>query len=254
MRILKTIDALREYQASIHACSLGFVPTMGSLHVGHAELLMRSIQENTATLLSIFVNPTQFDEVSDFEHYPRDLKDDLSLANALGVNAVFLPSVEIMYPEPYFKVTCEHPFSHIMEGKERPSHFDGVCTIVLKLLNLIKPDKAYFGEKDYQQYAIVRDLAMDFFLRSEIILCPTTRQASGMPFSSRLQRLSEENKALAAQFFEILHQHITSPLDLLKATLENTGIDVEYLEDHQQRRFIAACIGDVRLIDNIELG
>jgi pantoate--beta-alanine ligase len=189
---IETKEAWRSIQNQLGDLRIGLVATMGALHEGHRSLLERSVRENDITVLTVFVNPTQFNESQDLEAYPRRLEEDLQIAQACGVHYLFAPSVEEMYgANEHFRMT-EHHFSHGMEGAHRPGHFDGVLTIVLKLLNLIPADRAYFGEKDYMQYQLVSEMAKAFFLKTEIVPCPIVRAASGLALSSRNLNLSPE--------------------------------------------------------------
>lgn len=227
--------------------SLGFVPTMGNLHDGHASLYERCKKENTYTSASIFINPTQFNQRDDFTHYPRTLEADLKLLEKLGVDFCLLPNEQSIYADHYRFQVQETELTQIMEGKQRPGHFNGVLTVVLKLLNLVRPQRAYFGEKDYQQFQLISDMVSAFFLDIEIIPCPTIREESGLAFSSRNNRLSPEERRLAEQFARLFHQE---PLSSVISKLEEIGVVVEYIEEHQGRRFAAVKVGEIRLIDN----
>lgn len=247
----------RRVTASGH--SLGFVPTMGALHSGHAELLRQSLAENAVTALSIFVNPTQFNDTSDLEQYPRTLEADLALAEKLGVQAVFLPDASSMYPDDGDYRLDEQRLSRILEGAHRPGHFSGVLTIVMKLLLLTAPNRAYFGEKDYQQYVLIKRLAEAFFLReslgTEIVLSPLVREESGLALSSRNQRLSDEGRRTAARLYQIIRR-VTEPEEAAHRIAES-GMTVEYLTDTDElspgspRRYAAVQLEGVRLIDNL---
>lgn len=252
MEIFKDLNDWRLMRQSLPVShSLGFVPTMGNLHNGHASLYEKCHQENQYTVASIFVNPTQFNNREDFTHYPRTLEQDLSLLESLHVDFCILPEEKTMYPEGYRYQISEHDISLAMEGKHRPGHFTGMLTIVMKLLNLVKPNRAYFGEKDYQQYQLIRDMVAAFFLNIEIIPCPTVREESGLAFSSRNNRLNADEKATAVKFAQIFHQVLN--VDEAVQQLHQLGIVVEYLEEHTGRRFAAVKIGDVRLIDNFSV-
>ncbi|WED43176.1 pantoate--beta-alanine ligase [Legionella cardiaca] len=231
--------------------SLGFVPTMGNLHEGHASLFQQSIRENDRTIASIFINPTQFNRSDDFKHYPRTLDADLHLLKTLGVNYCLLPDADEIYSDNYRYQIQETELCQLMEGKHRPGHFTGVLTVVMKLLHLAQPQRAYFGEKDYQQFLLIRDMVETFFLDIDIKACPTIREASGLAYSSRNNRLTAEEKREAENFARIFHQH--KSCELLVEELKQNNINVEYLEDYQQRRFVAVTIGNIRLIDNYSL-
>lgn len=230
--------------------TLGFVPTMGNLHAGHLSLYQRSKEENDRSLASIFINPTQFNCPDDFTNYPRTLSADLELLEQAGVDYCLLPTKEALYADGYRYQVQESEFAGLMEGEHRPGHFTGVLTIVMKLFNLTKPQRAYFGEKDYQQYVLIRDMTTAFFMDIDVIACPTIREASGLAFSSRNNRLTADQRLLADKFAGIFHQK--KSCEALKEELHNLGIEVSYLEDYKRRRFTAVQIGDVRLIDNYD--
>jgi pantoate--beta-alanine ligase len=249
MQIYQDLNHWRQVRQTLpENHSLGFVPTMGNLHEGHASLYEVSHKENDYTAATIFVNPTQFNNKDDFTQYPRTLEQDLSLLESLHVDFCILPEEKTMYPEGYRYQISEHEVSLEMEGRHRPGHFTGMLTVVMKLLNLVKPHRAYFGEKDYQQYQLIRDMTSAFFLDTKIISCPTVREPSGLAFSSRNNRLNDNEKVIAEKFAHIFHQ-TKNPNDAIRQ-LEQLGITVEYLEEHQGRRFIAVKIGEIRLIDN----
>ena len=252
MQIFHTLDEWRHFRHSLSAdLSLGFVPTMGNLHLGHASLFSASQLENDRTIVSIFINPTQFNRLDDFKHYPRTLDADLELLNQAGVDYCLLPDENTMYADHYHYQVQENNLSQRMEGQSRPGHFTGVLTIVMKLFNLVKPHRAYFGEKDYQQLQLLRDMVSAFFMDIEIKPCPTIREASGLPYSSRNSRLTIDQRQQADQFARIFHQKSHSTQQLL-AALTALGLTVEYLEEHEGRRFVAVQIGDIRLIDNYQ--
>lgn len=228
---------------------LGLVPTMGNLHPGHLSLMAKSRQDNDLTVVSIFVNPTQFNQACDFEHYPRTLDEDISLLQQAQVDYCFLPSHEEIYPDHYRYRMDEYDFSKMLEGEHRPGHYAGVLTIVMKLFHITQAHHAYFGEKDFQQYQLIHDMAQAFFMPIQVHVCPTIREASGLAYSSRNRRLSVEEKKQAEHFAQIFHQPQWS-LDKIKNQLEKAKIQVEYLTSNQQRRYAAVHIGPVRLIDN----
>jgi len=231
--------------------TLGFVPTMGALHDGHAALVRRARHECQRVAVSIYVNPTQFSDANDLTAYPRTIQDDLRLLRDLGVDAVFVPDFNEIYPDGYrYKVT-EDRFSRELCGAHRPGHFDGVLTVVMKLLNIVGPHRAYFGEKDYQQYLLVRDMVQAFFLPVEIVACPTVREYDGLAMSSRNRRLDEAAREIAGRLNKILREFSTA--DAAATELRKTGFDIDYVSDLQGRRLAAARLGGVRLIDNVEL-
>jgi pantoate--beta-alanine ligase len=237
--------------------SIGFIPTMGALHQGHVSLLERSVKENKTTVLSIFVNPTQFNNSDDFEKYPNTLAKDLDVAKAFGVDFVFTPNRENIYPDQYKYKVSESEWSQKFCGAHRPGHFNGVLTVVMKLLNIVSPTRAYFGEKDYQQLQLVRNMVAAFFMNCEIVAMPTVRESDGLAMSSRNVRLNSEDRKLAPHFYQILKSSISTTVASEK--LNSLGFKVDYIEDifneFQQpiRRLGAVSLGEVRLIDNIEI-
>ncbi|MFW5883702.1 MAG: pantoate--beta-alanine ligase [Verrucomicrobiota bacterium] len=252
MEVLRSIEDYRVWRASLPlAEAVGCVPTMGALHAGHGSLIERSAAENAHTVVTLFVNPTQFNDPADFQAYPNNLDGDLRAAEAAGASAVFAPDRDSLYPDDYTYRVTELAQSTMLEGAHRPGHFDGVLTVVLKLLNVTQPHRAYFGEKDWQQLQLIRGMVAAFFLPIEIVPCPTVRDADGLALSSRNQRLSREDRARAAQFPQILRNAATP--EAARAALEAAGFRVDYVEDHANRRLAAIHHGGVRLIDNLPL-
>jgi pantoate--beta-alanine ligase len=231
--------------------SVGFVPTMGNLHHGHQRLLMQSRQENAISVLSIFVNPTQFNDANDLAKYPRTFEADLKIAQSEGTDYVLFPNNDELYPDGYRYQVSENNYSLILEGMSRPGHFTGMLTIVLKLFHLVKPTRAYFGEKDFQQLELVKGMVNALFLDIDIIACPTVRESSGLAMSSRNNRLSPAERQLADKFAKALHQFTNK--ESFISGLEAQGITVDYIETWQNRLLAAVQIGKIRLIDNIEL-
>jgi pantoate--beta-alanine ligase len=231
--------------------TLGFVPTMGALHEGHLSLVRRSRAENHRTLVSIFVNPTQFDDPSDLARYPRTLAEDLTALRGEQTDFVLVPDASELYADGFrFRVT-EREESRVMEGAHRPGHFDGVLTVVLKLLQIAAADRAYFGEKDWQQLALVRGMAAAFFLPTAIVGCATVREPDGLALSSRNRRLDAAERAKAAEFPRALTG--ASSAEEASRALRAAGFAVDYVEDHGARRLAAVRLGGVRLIDNVPL-
>jgi pantoate--beta-alanine ligase len=227
--------------------SVGFVPTMGALHAGHAALLERARKENDRVVLSVFVNPTQFNDPSDLAKYPRTLEADLELARPY-TDAVFAPSAEAMYPEGYRYQVTENDLSTRWEGLHRPGHFEGVLTVVLKLFQLVRPDRAYFGEKDWQQLQLVRGMVDAFFLPLTIVPCPTVRDADGLALSSRNRRLSPAARARAARFPAILHTAASAAE--AAAQLRAEDFEVDYVDDRDGHRVGVIRLEGVRLLDH----
>ena len=252
MSDLRAFSSIREFilwRDSLDV-AVGFVPTMGALQSGHSELIKRSAAENKVSVVSIFVNPTQFNSQEDLQKYPRTLENDLDMAKTSGASAVLLPTFDEIYPDKYRYKLSESEFSKELCGAERAGHFDGVLTVVMKLLQIVQPQKAYFGEKDFQQLQLISDMVRAFFVRTEIVACSTVREADGLAMSSRNVRLSSAGRELAPVLFRSLG---AKTLAEARSALLSAGIEPEYLEEHYGRRFIAAFIDGVRLIDNVKL-
>ena len=228
---------------------IGFVPTMGALHRGHASLVERCRGENEIVVASIFVNPSQFNDPKDLERYPHTLENDLRLLENLGVDEVIVPTAAELYPNGYCFRVDPAGDAPVMEGAFRPGFLPGVMTVVLKLLGMVRPGRAYFGEKDYQQLRVVTDMAREFFIPTEIVPCPTVREESGLAESSRNRLLSPEGKEKAAWLFRALTT-AASPAQA-RSILQAQGFVVEYVEERWGRRLAAACLEGVRLIDNV---
>jgi len=254
MNVSERVSDWRARRAQLNG-SVGFVPTMGALHAGHASLVERSCAENDVTVVSIYVNPTQFDQAGDLAAYPAPLEADLSLLRELGADYVLLPRYADVYPDEFRFRVEESQLSRELCGAHRAGHFTGVLTVVLKLLNLVKPTHAYFGAKDYQQFLLVRDMADAFFLDTEIVPCPIVREADGLALSSRNVRLDASARNVAPELYRAL---CAGPDDAAAiARLEAHGLDVDYVETRLGRRFGAVRVptagGSVRLIDNVEV-
>jgi pantoate--beta-alanine ligase len=273
MRVFQTIAALRGELDTIRG-PLGLVPTMGALHAGHARLIEVSVHDNPTTAVSIFVNPSQFNDPADFDKYPRTLEADLALCESLGADIVFTPSAEEMYPRPQQAFVDVGRVTEHLEGRFRPGHFRGVATVVMKLLQIALPDRAYFGQKDYQQLAMIRRMVEDLYVPVEIWGVHTVREPDGLALSSRNQRLSPAERAAAPELYRALQraaacigQGVLDPADVKRAALAVIAsplIRHEYIEivdplwvepveciEGPVRIAIAAFLGDVRLIDNI---
>ena len=281
MEKMKTVHTINALQDELNALrqqgkSVGLVPTMGALHAGHASLVKRSVAENDVTVVSDFVNPTQFNDLNDLEKYPRTLEADCRLLEACGGSFVFAPSVEEIYPEPDTRRFSFAPLDTVMEGIYRPGHFNGVCQIVSKLFDIVKPDRAYFGEKDFQQLAIIREMVKQMHFPLQIVGCPIVREADGLALSSRNARLSAEERKNALKISQTLFEsrnfaasHSVSETKQFveEAINQAPGLRLEYFElvDGNTLQSIASwsdttyavgCItvycGEVRLIDNIK--
>ncbi len=254
---MKVVDALPQWRTLRTSLtgSIGFVPTMGALHAGHASLVRRARQQNDIVVASIYVNPTQFDQSTDLAAYPAPLGEDIAMLRQLGADYVLMPTYDEIYADGFRFRIDETELSRELCGAHRPGHFTGVMTVVMKLLNLVRADKAYFGEKDYQQYLLIRDMAAAFFLDTSIVPCPIIREADGLALSSRNVRLDPDARRIAPQFYEILS---TSTCDKrAEALLRSAGFDVDYVVTTRGRRLGAVRIGTtdgtVRLIDNVDL-
>lgn len=278
MQIFKTIQEVKNYCAELKSKHkrIGFVPTMGALHNGHLQLVKRSVSENDCTIVSIFVNPTQFNNASDLEKYPRNPEADAVLLAGVGCNAIFLPAVDEMYNKQEQINTFEFDFEgldKVMEGKFRPGHFNGVVQVVSKLFTITTPDNAYFGEKDFQQLAIIHLMTQRMQFNVHIVDCPIVREESGLAMSSRNERLTTAQRLTAANISRILFESQkvaeTSQPDNVKSFVETElnkieGLKLEYFEitdavtlqtidnwDRPSVGCIAVFCGDVRLIDNV---
>ncbi|MFK8012983.1 MAG: pantoate--beta-alanine ligase [Marinicellaceae bacterium] len=251
MKIIQSIESLNEYTNQTYPQEIGFVPTMGALHLGHVSLIAQSIKENSITVVSIFINPTQFDQKNDLTHYPKETDKDLDKLRNLGIDAVFLPKYNEIYHDNYNFRIHENQLSNQYCGAHRKGHFDGVLTVVMKLFNLVKPTRAYFGEKDYQQLSLIKNMVAAFFLDLEIVSCPTIRENDGLAMSSRNSRLATEQRNIAAG----LYKTISSGLDIneIKERLTHLGFKIEYIEVLDNRLLVAAKLGNIRLIDNIQI-
>ncbi len=279
MVICKTVDSLREYLTSLGSSpNIGFIPTMGALHDGHASLMRAAKSQGQFTVVSIFVNPTQFNDPSDFAKYPKTLPEDILLLERTGVDVLFLPDVSEMYPEG--TQLSEHYdlgyLETILEGKYRPGHFQGVCQVVERLLKLVAPKKLYLGQKDYQQCMVLRKMISLKQLPVELVIVPTRREIDGLAMSSRNMRLNEAQRKGAIALFQALEEVKHNILEKTNASfssitsaaqhvLESKGFIVDYvsvaqapdlqLVDHWDGKvplvvLVAAFSGEVRLIDN----
>lgn len=274
MQIITTKSELCKSLTNSTGIRIGFVPTMGALHQGHLSLVMRSKRENEVTVVSIFVNPTQFNDSRDLEKYPRTLDADINLLSQVGCDIVFAPTVDEMYPEKDTRIFHFGTLETVMEGKHRPGHFNGVAQIVSKLFDAVQPHIAYFGEKDFQQLAIIREMVKQLNYTITIAGCPIVRESSGLALSSRNVLLSAEEHKKAPIIYQILSESCIfvaqkQPHEVRNWVLnkfQNTGLDVEYFEivdgyslqpvsSWNESDYIVGCIavfcGKIRLIDNI---
>lgn len=256
MKVLTSVAGLLEARRARGDAATGFVPTMGALHAAHRSLLERARRENALVWASVFVNPAQFDDPGDLARYPRTLEADLALLREAGTDLVFLPRAEELYADGYRYRVSETGLSERLEGASRPGHFDGVLTVVLKLLLLARPARAYFGEKDWQQLRLVDGLARAFFLDVEIVPCELQREADGLAMSSRNRLLAPAERAVAPALHRVLAESVRQRQSVRQAAarLAQAGFGVDYVEDQDGRRLAAVRIGKVRLIDNVAIG
>ncbi len=282
MQVMKTRKEVEDWRRGVSG-KVGFVPTMGALHEGHLSLVRRARRESDVVVVSIFVNPTQFDDPRDFETYPRTLDRDLELLSQEGVDCVFVPDVKEMYPDGFEDEDAHYSFGRlerILEGAHRKGHFRGVAQVVAKLLRLIRPDLLYLGEKDYQQYLIIRRLIQDYLkMPVEVVLCPTVREPDGLACSSRNMRLSEEERRWAPYIYRSLLAikdgyekglDLRSSVKVAREMLEEVPVikkidylvvaDAETLEEindwseaEHAYALVAVRMDNARLIDNLKI-
>ena len=279
MKVYNFIVDIQRFVEEKHNLGLkvGFVPTMGALHDGHLSLINRAKKDNDIVVSSVFVNPIQFNNPTDLEKYPRTPERDIEKLEQAGCDAVFMPSVDEMYPE---KVEDHYDFGNlerVMEGACRPGHFNGVAIVVRKLFEIVNPDRAYFGEKDFQQLAIIKKMVQNLNMSLEIVPCPIIRENDGLAMSSRNVRLNEAERAIAPKIFATLNDAVSkkdsmSPSEMREYALakyaEIKEFDVEYVEITDEinlksienwnecehaRIFVALQLGPVRLIDNVRI-
>jgi pantoate--beta-alanine ligase len=250
MKIIRTPHEWRMEHQNMGAATVGLVPTMGALHAGHLSLIRKCRSENDITVASIFVNPTQFNNPQDLAVYPRTFDQDCQLLEQEGTDFLFFPDYTAIYPDNFRYQIKETELSTRLCGATRPGHFEGVLTVVMKLLTIIGPTRAYFGEKDYQQYLLIKGMAEAFFLPTQIIPCPLVREASGLALSSRNQLLSETGRRIAPKF----HQALASgkPITEILQRLQSDGFVVDYIEEYDGRIYGAVFLEKVRLIDNVK--
>ena len=278
---MKIVHTIKDLQAELTALraqgkKVGLVPTMGALHAGHASLGKRSVSENGVTVVSVFVNPTQFNDKNDLAKHPRTLDADCRLLEDCGAAFAFAPSVEEMYPQPDTREFSYAPLDTVMEGAFRPGHFNGVCQIVSKLFDAVQPDRAYFGEKDFQQLAIIREMVRQMDYKLEIVGCPIVREEDGLALSSRNKRLSAQERENALNISQTLFKSrtfaashtVSETQKMVEEAIEAApGLRLEYFEivdgntlqkvsSWEDSQYVVGCItvfcGEVRLIDNIK--
>ncbi len=278
MILVRTVSELKSVlKSSGKADLVGFVPTMGALHKGHLSLVQKAVDENPLVVVSIFVNPTQFNDSKDLERYPRTLNADMNLLETTGCQIVFAPDVTEIYPEPDTRKFDFGQLDKVMEGKHRPGHFNGVAQVVSKLFEMVQPQKAYFGLKDFQQLAIIKNMVKQLNLQVEIVPCPIVREESGLAMSSRNELLTTEERANAAAISQTLFKanelktgkNVSELEKWVAETInKNPYLEVEYAEivddtelqpvknwDEQSVKILCVAVfcGKIRLIDNIVL-
>lgn len=277
METITNSEELRRALGSRNRSGIGFVPTMGALHAGHRSLVERARRECATVVVSVFVNPTQFNDKTDLKNYPRTPEADLRLLEEVGADYVFMPSVEEVYPEPDTRTFDFGMIDKVMEGATRPGHFNGVAQVVSRLFNLVKPAKAYFGEKDFQQIAVIREMVRQLRIPVEIIPCPIVRGEDGLALSSRNTLLDTDHRTAAPYIYKVLKaavekSHQTTPDQLaawVTAQVESNPLlkviyfqvvdaaTMQQVRTWEESPAIQGCIavqaGDIRLIDNIKL-
>ncbi len=277
METITNSEELRRALGSRDRSGIGFVPTMGALHAGHRSLVERARRECATVVVSVFVNPTQFNDKTDLKNYPRTPEADLRLLEEVGVDYVFMPSVEEVYPEPDTRTFDFGMIDKVMEGATRPGHFNGVAQVVSRLFDLVKPAKAYFGEKDFQQIAVIREMVRQLRIPVEIVPCPIVRGEDGLALSSRNTLLDTAHRTAAPYIYKVLKaavekSHQTTPDQLaawVTAQVESNPLlkviyfqvvdaaTMQQVRTWEESPVIQGCIavqaGDIRLIDNIKL-
>ena len=277
MKTVTSVKALREVLSAVDSTGIGLVPTMGALHAGHRSLVERARRENATVVVSVFVNPTQFNDKNDLRNYPRTPEADCALLEAAGADVVFMPSVEEMYPVPDLRQYDFGRIDKVMEGATRPGHFNGVAQVVSKLFAMVQPARAYFGEKDFQQIAVIREMVRQLRIPVEIIPCPIVRGEDGLALSSRNTLLDTDHRTAAPYIYKVLKaavekSHQTTPDQLaawVTAQVESNPLlkviyfqvvdaaTMQQVRTWEESPAIQGCIavqaGDIRLIDNIKL-
>lgn len=276
MRIVRTASAIREEVRAARArgSSVGLVPTMGGLHEGHLSLVRRAREENDVVVVSIFVNPLQFGPGEDLDAYPRDEERDVLLLDGAGAGIVFVPPVEEVHPEDRATTVTVGGLSEVLEGAHRPGHFDGVCTVVAKLFNLVGPERAYFGQKDAQQAAVLKRMIEDLGFPLDLVVCPIVREPDGLALSSRNAYLSASERGQAKVLFRALRagrplaeagDYVAAEKEMLRVLRTEEGVEPDYAAAVDADTFgpprpggrvllaVAARVGPARLIDNIDI-
>ncbi|MBR3792527.1 MAG: pantoate--beta-alanine ligase [Alistipes sp.] len=277
MKTFHKVSDLRQELAQLDARGIGFVPTMGALHAGHRSLVEKARKECQTVVVSVFVNPTQFNDKNDLKHYPRTPEADAAVLEAAGADYVLMPSVEEIYPEPDTRQFDFGEVDKVMEGATRPGHFNGVAQVVSRLFDIVSPAKAYFGEKDFQQIAVIKAMVRQLGLKVEIVECPIIRDEDGLALSSRNTLLTPEHRAAAPHIYEVLSQCAAksaelSPIELTAWVTEEVeknpllkviyfqavdALSMQQVASWEQSPRVQGCIavqaGDIRLIDNVKI-
>ena len=277
MKVVTSIQALRDELARVEPQQIGFVPTMGALHAGHRSLVERARRECGTVVVSVFVNPTQFNDKNDLKHYPRTPEADAALLGAAGADLVLMPSVEEIYPEPDTRQFDFGRIDKVMEGATRPGHFNGVAQVVSRLFDIVRPARAYFGEKDFQQIAVIKAMVALLQRPVEIVECPIVRDTDGLALSSRNTLLDAAHRAAAPHIYEVLQAAVAKSHELTPAELKAwvvaeverepllrviyyQSVDARTMQEvgawsdaPQIQGCIAVQAGDIRLIDNIRI-
>lgn len=277
MKTVYTVNELKQELASVDMSGVGFVPTMGALHAGHRSLVEKARKECETVVVSVFVNPTQFNDKNDLKHYPRTPEADEALLEAAGADIVFMPTVEEIYPEPDTRIFDFGQIDKVMEGATRPGHFNGVAQVVSRLFDMVNPAKAYFGEKDFQQIAVIKAMVEQLKLTVEIVECPIIRDEDGLALSSRNTLLTEEHRAAAPHIYATIKQcaekmQTMTPAELsawVTAEVESNpllkviyfqavdSLSMQQISAWSESERVQGCIavqaGDIRLIDNVRI-
>ena len=277
MKTFYTVNELKQELSTLDRTGIGFVPTMGALHAGHRSLVEKARKECQTVVVSVFVNPTQFNDKNDLRNYPRTPEADAKVLEAAGADYVLMPSVEEIYPEPDTRLFDFGQIDKVMEGATRPGHFNGVAQVVSRLFDIVSPAKAYFGEKDFQQIAVIKAMVEQLKMDVEIVECPIIRDSDGLALSSRNTLLSEAHRAAAPHIYEVISQCAQKMTELTPANLTAWVIEevekspllkviyfqavdalslqqvTEWSDSPRIQGCIAVQAGDIRLIDNIRI-
>ncbi len=277
MKTVYTVNELKQELASVDMSGVGFVPTMGALHAGHRSLVEKARKECETVVVSVFVNPTQFNDKNDLKHYPRTPEADEALLEAAGADIVFMPSVEEIYPEPDTRIFDFGQIDKVMEGATRPGHFNGVAQVVSRLFDMVNPAKAYFGEKDFQQIAVIKAMVAQLGLKLDIVECPIIRDEDGLALSSRNTLLTADHRAAAPHIYATIKQcaekmQTMTPAELsawVTAEVESNpllkviyfqavdSLSMQQISAWSESERVQGCIavqaGDIRLIDNVRI-